>query len=60
MFESPVLRLELDWTRTGLLKDCSLGLSNFKMKDRKKTGLLCASITPSNVAQEHVNWLKTD
>jgi len=39
VFKSPVLRPEKDRTRTGLLKDCSLGLSNFKMKDRKKTGL---------------------
>jgi len=39
VFKSPVLRPEKDRTRTGLLKDCSLGLSNFKTKDRKKTGL---------------------
>jgi len=61
-------RPEKNRTKTGLSKDCSLGLSNFQTKDRRKTGLygpvetglLCPSITPSNVAQEHVNWLKTD
>ena len=61
-------RPEKNRTKTGLSKDCSLGLSNFQMKDRRKTGLygpvetglLCPSITPSNVAQDHVNWLKTD
>ena len=28
-----------NWTKTGLSKDCSLGLSKFQMKDRRKTGL---------------------
>jgi len=31
-------RLEKDRTKTGLWKDCSLGLSKFEIKDRKKTG----------------------
>ena len=32
------LRLEKNRTKTGLWKDCSLGLSKFEIKDHKKTG----------------------
>ena len=64
VLEGPVSRPDQDQKKTRprlvFSKDCSLGLSNFQMKDCRKTGLLCPTITPSNVAQEHVNWLKTD
>jgi len=64
VLEGPVSRPVQDRKKTAprpvFSKDCSLGLSNFQTKDRRKTGLFCPSITPSNVAQEHVNWLKTD
>jgi len=72
VLKGPVSRPVQDQKKTGprlvFSKDCSLGLSKFQMKDHRKTGLygpvetglLCPSITPSNVAQEHVNWLKTD
>jgi len=52
-------------------KTAVLVFQNFKRKTAERpvymdllrpveTGLLCPSITHSNVAQEHVNWLKTD
>jgi len=75
VFESPVFRPEKDRkkTRPGPVfwKTAVLVFRILKQKTAKrpvymdrlrpvKTGLLCPSITPSNVAQEYVNWLKTD
>ena len=75
VLESPVSRPVQDWKKTGprpvFKKTAVLGFQILKQNTAERpvymdqlrpveTGLLCPSITPSKVAQEHVNWLKTD
>jgi len=75
VLEGPVSRPVQDRKKTGprpvFQKTAVLVFQIFKRKTAERpvymdrlrpveTGLLCPSITPSNAAQEHVNWLKTD